>query len=119
MANQFLISVKRHIALHGEVVTYSSITDGVYNVETGSVTNTNTDILLPVYKKHIKANQYNYPNLIGKDAAVFYLANDQLSFVPKIRDKIVTTLGTYTVDSISEHRAEGLLVLFKILAVKG
>ena len=72
-----------------------------------------------MYKRHIRANQYNYPNLIGQDAALFYLANNNLKFTPAIRDKIIVGSRTYVIDNITEHRASGQIALYKILAVKG
>ena len=100
-------------------MTYSVVNEGSYNIETGSTTNTNTDYSVKMYKRHIRANQYNYPNLIGQDAATFYLVNYALVFTPAIRDKITVDSKTYTIDSITEHRANGSIVLYKILAIKG
>jgi hypothetical protein len=72
-----------------------------------------------MYKRHIRANQYNYPNLIGQDAALFYLVNYNLVFTPTVRDKILIDSQVYNVDSITEHRANGAIVLYKILALRG
>lgn len=119
MSNEFLMSAKRQIDKHGQTMTYVVVTEGSYNIETGSTTNTNTEYAVKMYKKHIRANQYNYPNLIGQDAAIFYLVNINLTFIPNIRDKIVVNSNTYVVDSITEHRANSVVVLYKILAVKG
>lgn len=119
MSDVFLISAKRQIDKHGQLMTYKVITEGTYNIETGSTTNTETSFDIKMYKRHIRANQYNYPNLIGQDAATFYLVNYALSFKPSIRDKILVDSETYTIDSITEHRANGKIILYKILAVKG
>lgn len=119
MSNQFLISSVKLIAMHGQSMQYKSVVEGVYNIETGSASNTETDYTVTMYKKHIKASQYNYPDLINKNAAVFYLANNALTFIPAVRDKIAVDNETFEVDSIIEHRARGNLVLYKLVAIKG
>ncbi len=119
MSNQFLQSTVKLIDLHGQQMTYVAVTEGTYNIETGSTTNTDTNYTVKMYKRHIRANQYNYPSLIGQDAALFYLANNKLTFIPAIRDKIMVDLNTYTIDSITEHRANGIIVMYKLLAVRG
>jgi hypothetical protein len=117
--NQFLQSTVKLINLHGQTMTYIAVTQGTYNIETGSITNAETTYSVNMYKKHVRANQYNYPNLIGQDAAIFYLANNNLKFTPNIRDKIVIGSDTYNIDNITEHRANNDLVLYRMLAVKG
>lgn len=119
MSNAFLTSSTKMIDLHGQSVTYIKVSEGSYNIETGSTTNTDSTYTVKMYKKHIKANQYNYPNLIGITSAIFYLANNNLSFTPAIRDKITVDGETFEIDSISEHRARNQLVLYKLIAVRG
>lgn len=117
--NPFLLSSARAINRNGVLCTYVSVAEGAYNVETGSTTNVETSYTVRMFKKHLKANQYNYPNLIGKDAAMFYLVNDSLGFTPGINDKITIGSLTYKVDSIQEHYARGDLVLYRLVTVKG
>ena len=117
--NQFLISTKSFIDTNGISCTYTAVQEGTYNVETSSTTNTETAYTVKMYKKHIRASQYNYPNLVGKDAAMFYLTNDSLTFTPAVRDKITFSGVTYTIDSIQEHSALGAVILYRIIAVKG
>ena len=117
--NQFLIATKSFIDTNGISCTYTAVQEGTYNVETGSTTNTETAYTVKMYKKHLKANQYNYPNLVGKDTAMFYLVNDSLAFTPAVRDKITFSGVTYNIDSIQEHSALGAVILYRIVAVKG
>lgn len=117
--NPFLVAAKNAMVRNGTTCSYIAVAEGTYNVETGSVTNTETTYTVKMYKRHIKINQYNYPNLLGKDAAMFYLVNDSLAFTPGINDKITFGSDTYTVDSIQQHYARGQLVLYRIVAVKG
>lgn len=119
MSNAFLASTKKLINIHGESMSYVTVAEGAYNIETGSISNTETTYTVKMYKKHISANQYSYPNLIGKTAAIFYLANDSLAFTPAIRDKITVSGETFTIDSLVEHRAKGELVLYRLVAIKG
>ena len=110
------------------------VSEGNYNIETGSTINTEFSFPVKMYKKHIRANQYNFPNMIGRDSALFYLAANErpapgeLGFIPAPKDKIylftqfddVLPDGpTYKVDSVTEHAADGLVILYKILAVRG
>jgi hypothetical protein len=119
MSNQFLASSKKLITAHGQAMSYVSVTEGIYNIETGSTANTETTYTVTMYKKHISANQYSFPSLIGKTAAIFYLVNDSLSFIPAVQDKITFAGETFTIESLVEHRAQGAIVLYRLIAVKG
>lgn len=116
MSNKFLVSTKRLIALHGVSLTYKSIVTGTYDIETASVTNTETSHTLTIYPKHIKATAYNFPDYIGKDTVMFYLANDSLGFTPAVQDTISYASKTYKVEAIQQHVALGQVVLYKLLA---
>lgn len=117
--NPFLNSTKRMIDQNGQSMTYIKVTEGNYNIETGSTVNTDTNYTVKMYKKHIKSTQYNYPNLIGRNAAMFYLTNFELAFIPNIRDKITVNSETFEIESIVEHSARGEIVLYKLIATKG
>jgi len=117
--NEYLRSSVYHVNKHGKLTDYKVVTEGTYNVETGTTTNTETTFNLKIYKKHFKANQYNYPNLVGKDLAMFYIANHNIGFTPKIRDKIIYDSDEYLIDSIQEHSALGVVCLYRVIAVKG
>ena len=117
--DRYLAIALRAINQHGKSCTYTIVTEGAYNIETGSTTNTETSYTIKMYKKHVRASQYNFPNMIGRDSALFYLVNNNLGFLPAPKDKITIDSITYTVDSITEHAADGLVILYKILAVKG
>lgn len=117
--DRYLSITLRAINTHGRNCTYTVVTEGAYNIETSSTTNTETSHSVKMYKKHIRANQYNFPNMIGRDSALFYLANNNLSFTPTTTDKITVDGVTYVVDSVMEHAADGLVILYKIIAVKG
>jgi hypothetical protein len=117
--DKYLAIILKAINQHGISCTYKSVTEGTYNIETGSTTNAETSYSVKMYKKHIRATQYNYPSLVGKDSALFYLANNALSFVPRPKDKITVSSVAYTVDSITEHSADGLLIFYKLICTRG
>lgn len=119
MSNQFLLSTSKMIKMHGSTMTYIQVLEGTYNIETGSTTNTSTEYTVNMYKKHLKTDQYNYPDLIGRSAAIFYLANNALEFTPAVRDKILVNNETFEIQSLIEHHAKGQLILYKLIAARG
>jgi hypothetical protein len=117
--DKYLAIALKAISTHGKTCSYTIVTEGSYDIETGSTTNTETSYSVKMYKKHVRASQYNFPNMIGRDSALFYLPNNNLGFVPAPTDKITIDSITYTVDSVTEHAADGLVILYKILTVRG
>lgn len=117
--NSFLQSASMLINLHGETCTYIKITSGTYDPNTGSITNSESNITLKAYRKHIKATQYNYPNLVGKNAVLVYITSDSLVGAPSINDKITFGTETFTVDSFQQHAALGEVCLYRVVCVKG
>ena len=119
MANDFLQATTRLINRHGISVTYITVTEGEYNSDTGSVTNTETETTIVSYPKRFTANQYNQPHLISKETIEWLIVASDLSTKPSTQDKIKRGSTVYTVDSIKEIIAQGDPVLYKVLAVKG
>jgi len=116
---QFQNTVNSRINAHGVNVSYVVLTEGGYNVETGTNSNTETSYTVKAYPKNAKVSQYNHPNLIGKLVVEFLISQEALVVIPNNTDKIVYKGITYTVDSYKEITAEGSVVLLKVLAVKG
>jgi hypothetical protein len=116
--NKFLIASRRLVARHGTQCTYTCVTEGLYDPETLSTTNVELSSLHCMFKNHIRISQYNYPNLVGKDAAEFYLVNNALGFKPDVKDKITCAGTVYTVDTVTEHVGYGDVVLYTMLAVR-
>lgn len=110
--------VDQMILRHGKSCTYKVVTEGVYDPETSSVTNTEEEYTVSLYPRHVKANQFNYPNLIGKDICFFYLSAWNLSFKPTSGDYIEIDSDVYKVESVQKHSALGSVELYKILGVK-
>lgn len=112
--NAALSAVKRN----GIDLVYNVITSGVYNVELGKSTTTSQAYTKRMYPKQVVANQYNYPNLVGKEIIEFYLVNDNLGFVPKPDDTIEYKSQKYRISQVREHFADGMVVLYKLIGVK-
>jgi hypothetical protein len=118
MMNPFLKASIRGINKHGIAASYIEVAQGVFDPETLGVVNTETTRAVTVFQSSIKVNQYNYPNLVGKEVCMFYLANNSLVFNPKVRDKITYSGSTYTIENLERHTANGEVVLFTFVASK-
>ena len=115
----FIISANELINAHGSSVTYYTVTDGTYDSNTGTVTNTEVSTVIKAYPKRITATPYNYPNLVDKQLTQFLIAGNVLATKPKTNDK--GTLGTdiYTVTQVQEITADNIVCLYRCLSVKG
>ena len=117
--SQFIKAAKELVYPNGLTVTYSSVTIGNYDIESGSVTNTTTETVIKAFPKAFKASIYSYPSLIGKNASEWLVVASDLPSTPKPLDKILRGTELHTVETYSEHVAEGQVVLYKIITVKG
>jgi hypothetical protein len=116
--NRFKQATISAVNRNGVSCSYTSVATGVYDVEAGSVTNTETTYTVTLYRKNIKTNQYNFPTLVGKDVSLFYLAVDSLAFTPAVKDKILYNGKEYIIDSFEEHMAHSEIILYRLLAVR-
>lgn len=90
---------------NGVVCTYSKITQGVYDPELSSVSNTSVDFTVIARPTQASFSEKNSPNMINLDLKVFLLANTcDLGFVPSNEDiitfnstahKILSTVPIY------------------------
>lgn len=114
MNNQFLASSKFFVARHGKPMPYTSI-ERVVDKVSGKVIEVKTEFTPIMYPKSVKVNQYNYPDLIGKDVIIFYLAADPLNgFIPKVNDTILFNGKKFIVRSYDSHEALGVNCLYRI-----
>lgn len=116
--NYFQAATQRAISTHGVDCTYTRNTTETYDPVTGNVSSTASSVTVKAYKKHIRATQYNYPNLVGKDSAMFYIYADDVVFVPVPNDVITWQSQKYTIDSVQSHEALGAIILYRLVAVK-
>lgn len=119
MTNPFNKSVIRQITRHGIDVTYIAVTEGTYNSDTGSVTNTETETSIKSYPKSLVANQYNFPNLIGKTLTEWLVIASNLSSKPNPQDKIKVGSEVHSVVSVKDVVARNEVVMYMITTVKG
>lgn len=117
--NRFLKACIKLISKDGITISYDSIVKGSYDTSTGSVADTTTNYSVTAYPRHLKATEYDSPSLIGKNAYMFYIANNSLAFAPKTGDSITSDGSTYSVISVQETYATGVVVLYRVIAVKG
>lgn len=118
MSNAFIQATATVIDQHGTTCTFSSVQEGTYDVNTATTTTTTTDYTIKTYMKQLRATQFNYPSLVGKEAAMFYVLAYGLAFVPAPKDLITIGAKVFTVDSVQSHSAGQETVLYRILAAK-
>lgn len=116
--NQFLRSTQEAINRNGVSIVYKKVGTQSYDPASGAVTSTDVNYTLKAYPKHIRSSQWHFPDLIGKEAVMFYIAGSQ-SFTPELKDLITYDSVEYRVDSIQRHFAAGATCLYRIVAVKG
>jgi len=119
MSNPFIQAVKDSVYSHGIDITFITVTEGIYDTSTGSVMNTEVNTTVKAFPKNVKTNQYNFPNLIGKQVTEFLIVPADLLVKPNPQDKVIRGGVTYTIDSVKEHTAQGEIVLLKVIVYKG
>lgn len=116
---EFLRAAKAAILRHGHTVTFIRVSTPVYNRFAGTSASTETTSTIKAYPRQVVANQYNSPNMIGKELIEFYIyAPDIASIAPKPNDRITFSGADYTIFQVREHRADTAVLLYKALAVK-
>lgn len=116
--NDFILASKELIYKNGVDVTFITVTEGAYDSDTGSVTNTEVETIIKGYPKNVKANTFNYPNLVGKEVTEWLVVASDLSTIPTPQDKVKRGSKVYSVDSVRDIVAEGESVIYKVLVVK-
>lgn len=119
MANPFIASAKKLIYRNGIDVTFTKVTEGTYDSDTGSVTNIESTKTVKVYPKVITANSYNFPNLINREMREYLVVSEDLGYKPEAQDKITEGTTVYSVVSVKDIIARNESVVYIIAAVKG
>ncbi len=86
--SRFRGSSKRLINRFGKTRVYVRKTDEVYNFETQTLVSGEELHTIKMFKTDPKESDSKYPNLVGKVVAVMLIAAGDISFKPKIGDKI-------------------------------
>lgn len=115
--NEFMLAVKNSINRHGKLSVYTEVQEGSYDISSGTVVNLTVNHSVKMYRKNLKINQYNYPALIDKNASMFYICADGLSFTPKPQDKIAYDGVTYVVNSVQIHEAKSEVIMYRVIGV--
>lgn len=117
--NPFIISAKKLIYKNGINIIFSKVTAGVYNSNTGSVVNTETNKTIKAYPKSITANAYNFPSLINKEMREYLIVSQDLGYKPSMQDKITEDGTVYSIVLVKDVIARGESVIYIVTAVKG
>lgn len=117
--NIYLKEVKKNIDREGVQITYIRVVSGSYSINTGSLTNTETNFELKAYPKKYTASQYNYPSLIGKDTSEWLICPLDLNYKPKVQDIIEYNNSRHFVEVVKDIIARGEIVLYKVITVRG
>lgn len=117
--NPHIIQAKRNIYREGIDVTFVAVTEGTYNSDTGTVTNTEVETTVKGYPKRVTATSFYLPNLISKDLTEWLVVASDLPSKPNPQDKMKRGSTVFTVDSVKEIIAQGDPVIYKILVIKG
>ena len=88
LESRFRGSSKRLINRFGKTRVYVRKTDEVYNFETQTLVSGEELHTVKMFKTDPKESDSKYPNLVGKTVAVMLIAAGDISFKPKIGDKI-------------------------------
>jgi hypothetical protein len=105
---------------HGVTVSYLKQSGQVYDPATRKVTSSVITTELKAYPKQIRANTYNYPDLVGQEVIMFYFKAKEMqgnSALAKT-DSISYRNQTYKISSYQEHMYQGELKLYRVIAVK-
>lgn len=86
--SRFRGSSKRLIDRFGKTRVYVRKTNEVYNFETQTLVSGEELHTIKMFKTDPKESDSKYPNLVGKVVAVMLIAASDISFKPKIGDKI-------------------------------
>ena len=119
ITNRFATQSKRLVDKAGKLVSYRQVTDGVYDINTGTVSNSETLTSCKAFKVTADISEKDSPNMVGKEVSVFLIGGLDLDFVPKENDFIDYTnlTETYTVQvgQVKEHWAGDLVSLWRLV----
>lgn len=121
MQSNLFRSTSRLINRYGRVVDYVVTTEGVYDVNTSSMSaETETESQIKAYKTKVSYSESQNPNLIGKDSAVYLIAGNSLNFTPDAGDRIVddSDNSDYQVVVVSKVDLQGAVALWRLICVR-
>lgn len=122
-SKRFLDSSQRLINRFGHTRTYKHITGQQYNVNTQMMETAEISVDIKTFKTDPKERELKYPNLVIQETAVMLVAAADITFIPKVNDKIIEQLGTetntYTVAVVKENWSGSTVVSWRLVCSRG
>ena len=119
--SRFRDSSKRLINRFGKIRVYIRKVGETYNIETQTTTSGEELHTIKMFKTNPKESEVKSPNLVGKSVAIMMVAASDISFKPKIGDKIKDQyLGvdeSYEVIQIKENDAGEQAASWRLVCV--
>lgn len=119
MFSNFDLTAKHLIDAHGVLIDYVKVTEGEFDVETQSVTNTEQTVSgIKGYPRRMKINSFNYPDLINKSVCEWFIRAKPLNgIIPEPLDKIIHKNEEYSVKMSWPCVANGETIFYRVMAV--
>lgn len=114
----FQFAVNNLINRNGKNVVLIYVTEGEYDPSTSTVVNTEKSYSVKAYPKNTRANQFNYPDLVGRELIEFMFDAADLPKCPEPMDKVVYEGKTYSVKSSKTAVGHGKDMIYRALCVK-
>ena len=119
--SRFRDSSKRLINRFGKIRVYIRKVGETYNIETQTTTSGEELHTIKMFKTNPKESEVKSPNLVGKSVAIMMVAASDISFKPKIGDKIKDQyLGvdeSYEIVQIKENDAGEQVASWRLVCV--
>ena len=119
--SRFRDSSKRLINRFGKIRVYIRKVGETYNIETQTTTSGEELHTIKMFKTNPKESEVKSPNLVGKSVAIMMVAASDISFKPKIGDKIKDQyLGvdeSYEIVQIKENDAGEQAASWRLVCV--
>lgn len=97
--------VKKVIEQQGISITYTHITESVFDQATMTTSNTETVVVIQAHFRKFAAKEIT--GLIKEGDRQLRIAADSVSFVPERNDTILTSEGNFTIKSVDSRTAYG------------
>ena len=119
--SRFRDSSKRLINRFGKIRVYIRKVGETYDIDTQTTTSGEELHTIKMFKTNPKESEVKSPNLVGKSVAIMMIAASDISFKPKIGDKIKDQyLGvdeSYEIVQIKENDAGEQVASWRLVCV--
>lgn len=105
---------------NGVQCTYTSITNGVYDLDTSSIVQSSVATSCKIRPCVLSKEEVNSPNLVGLDARAFIISGASLANRPKPEDTITIASEIFTVIKTAEYAGNNSEVAYwRVLTKRG